>query len=81
MDASLAQAKGFENPLKMVVKDNGEGRISQGDKRLPGDQEFLVTCSRLRLREINDGFRSVWLTWGFGAVRSGKQKGEKEKQR
>jgi hypothetical protein len=34
MQASLAQAKGFENPRIMVVENNGEGRISQGDKRL-----------------------------------------------
>jgi len=32
MDASLTQAEVLENPKIMVVEDNGEGRISQGDK-------------------------------------------------
>jgi hypothetical protein len=32
MDASLTQKEGFENPRIMVVEDNGEGWISQGDK-------------------------------------------------
>jgi hypothetical protein len=33
MKASLAQAEGFESLRAMVVEDNGEGCISQGDKR------------------------------------------------
>jgi len=33
MDASLAQAEDFENPRIVIVEDNGEGGISQGDKR------------------------------------------------
>jgi hypothetical protein len=34
MDASLAQAEGVVNPRIIVVEDNGEGWISQGDKRV-----------------------------------------------
>jgi len=54
MNASLKHAGDFEKPETMVVEDNGEGRISQGVKR-------------------------VWLTGGQGAVRSGREKGNKEK--
>ena len=69
MDASVAQAEVLENPKIMVVKDNGAGWISQGDKsvlltqgrsavRVSGKNFF---ARRVELPEPGPGSNSLWL--------------------